>query len=228
MKKLLIAVTLLCTAVKSHGGENVNLTTDNTVSIRSSITDNSVAKAAKELINLDIKRADKKYPIYLVIDSGGGSILAGLKFIRIAKTIKNLKTICIYCASMAHAIAQQLPGERLAVGGNIMMAHRAKGGFSGQFESGEVESRLRLFKVLVRDMEKKNADRIGISLKDYKAKVVNEWWTYGAESLKQNIVDGIVELSCSKDLIDKKSKSIIQGIFGPIEGPEVSECPIML
>jgi ATP-dependent protease ClpP protease subunit len=128
---------------------------------------------------------------------------------------------------MAHAISQGIVGERLATLKNIMMAHRAKGTFSGQFENGELESQLQLFKKIVRTMEQRNANRIGISLKAYKSNVINEWWSYGSQSKKLNIVDKLVSLICSKELINKKRSSTRMTILGPMEGPEKSQCPLI-
>lgn len=226
MKKLLlILITLLLTA--SAYSKEIILTPENSVNITTAITESSVSKAIKDLIAADNARKSPDSPIYIVLDSPGGSIMAGNKFIRFANTIPNVHTICMYCASMAHAISQGIVGKRYGLTDNVMMAHRAKGGFSGQFENGEVESRLKLFKSIVRSMELRNAKRIGISLSKYKNNVVNEWWTYGQDSIEQGILDALVDIKCSKELIALKSSSTVMTLFGPIKGGEKSACPLI-
>jgi ATP-dependent protease ClpP protease subunit len=226
MKSLRAMLILLLVTTSIHG-DMLEITTTNSVVINESISSASVTRDIQELATLDYERINKSDKIYIVLNSPGGSIMAGNKLINFANTIDNVHTICMFCASMAHAISQGVTGTRYATIDNIMMAHRARGTFSGQFEDGEVESQLKLFKSLVRSMEQRNSDRIGITLKDYKSKVRNEWWTYGGESLKLNVIDETIRLKCSQGLINKKIKTIVMTMFGPMEGPEKSACPLM-
>ena len=55
---------------------------------------------------------------------------------------QNIECIAIFAASMAHGILQACPGNRYIAPAGVSMIHRAKGGFQGQFNDGEVESRL--------------------------------------------------------------------------------------
>lgn len=226
MRNLMLILMSIIISASAHGKELL-LTSANTVSINTGISSESVDQAIKDLIAADEARKDSNTPIYIVLNSPGGSIIAGNKLINFANTIPNVHTVCMFCASMAHAISQGIKGTRYATEDNIMMAHRAKGGFSGQFEDGEVESQLKLFKSYVRAMELRNAKRIGISLRQYKSKVVNEWWTYGAESVQQNIIDSLVTLACSKELIRKKVPVYQQTMFGLIKSGESSACPLI-
>jgi ATP-dependent protease ClpP protease subunit len=227
VKKFLTAILMLTITSSIALSKTLTLQTKNTIYINGEITSASVSQAIQDIVALDNKRGDDKYALFIVLKSPGGSIMDGQDLIRFANTIKNIHTVCIKCASMAHAISQGVKGTRLATPDNIMMAHRASGGFSGQFEDGELESQLQLFKSIVKSMEQRNANRIGISLKTYKAKVVNEWWTYAQESLDQNVVDVLVNIRCSKELINDKRKSTSMTPFGPIDGPEKSQCPLI-
>lgn len=220
--------TLLLTLTMSASSfsKQLLITPKNSVIINEAISSGSVDRALKELVELNRNRKSSS-PIYIVLNSPGGSIMAGNKLINFVNTLENIHTVCMFCASMAHAISQGVKGTRYATHDNIMMAHRAKGGFSGQFEDGEVESRLKLFKALVRSMELRNADRIGISLRSYKEKVKDEWWTYGEDSEDLDIVDELVSIKCSQELIDKKVKSVKMTMFGPIQGEETSACPLL-
>jgi len=103
-----------------------------------------------------------------------------------------------------------LPGRRYILETGYLMFHRARGGVQGQFEDGELESRLEFAKKMVRQMEKNNAKRLKLTLEEYKKKVVNEYWINGFEAVEKNAADEVVSLSCSKELIEQMnlSKSI--------------------
>jgi ATP-dependent protease ClpP protease subunit len=161
------------------------------------------------LVSQQLFRNSVKDPIYLIINSPGGSIYAGLDFIRFAKDIPNLHTVSIFAASMASAIVEALPGKRYAVEGSIMMFHRAKGAFSGQFADGEVEQRLKLWRQIVESMEITNATRIGISLKEYKDRVKDEYWVYGSDNVKLNIIDQEVKIVCDLKMNGERCPLVI-------------------
>lgn len=226
MSKFIALIALFMLTGAFGAPKHVTLTKQNMVLIRTSISQDSVNKAMEDLHKLDKarKNADET-PIYLVLDSPGGSIFAGLAFIRFAKHIKNLHTITMNAASMAHAIVQALPGTRYVLEDGILMAHRAKGGFRGQFENGEVESRLKIVKEVVRLMERRNAERIGISLKDYKLKVINEWWSLGKIAIEENVADELVEVTCSNELVEETYEVEVRTFFGS-GSVEYSKCPL--
>jgi ATP-dependent protease ClpP protease subunit len=200
--KVFIAIMLLCSATFA---KNIELTEANHVLIRNEINDSSVSKAQMELSKKVVQRGIKNYTIYLVLDSPGGSISSGLDFIEFTKTIPNLETVTLFAASMASAIVEALPGRRNITATGALMFHRAAGGVSGQFESGELESRLEFYKKMVRGMEQTNADRLGISLESYKSKVVNELWILGSDSVKNRAADEIVTISCSPAVIAERT-----------------------
>lgn len=185
----------------SANAETILLTSKNTVNFRGEVAEGSVVAAQMKLAELAARRGSQNYDIYLVLDTPGGSISAGEDFIQFAKTIPRLKTISLFAASMGSAIVEALPGERLVTENGVLMFHRAAGGLEGQFENGEMEVRLDFYKRLVRSMELRSAKRIGISLVDYKAKVKDEFWSLGAESVANKTADRVVDVSCTPELI---------------------------
>jgi ATP-dependent protease ClpP protease subunit len=174
-----------------------------------------------------VLRGQAKYPIYLVLDSPGGSIYAGDNFIQFAKTIRNLHTITMYSASMAAGIAQALPGRRLITEHGMFMFHRATTTISGQISEGELESRLANSKRLVRRMEVKNAKRIGITLQKYKQNVKDEWWLDAEKAILSKVADAIVDIHCSPALIKKKLTTVKRTFFGN-KTITRSACPLIL
>lgn len=211
---------------KAPGVETILLDLHNTVTLRGEVNENTVMKTQLELNELVKQRGIRNYTLYLVLDTPGGSIDAGNMFIQYAKTIHNLKTITISAASMGTAIVSQLPGERLIISTGISMYHRAAAGISGQVEEGELESRLAMVKALVKHLELMNAARIGISLKEYKEKVVNEWWIFGEDNIRQNTADRVVNVKCSTRLTSEETTASSAGFFGT-STYKTSKCPLV-
>lgn len=226
----IISSLLLCgAAVNSKvdaGPDIINLDLNNTVNFRGVVDSVSVTKAILELSELDTLRGSKDYPLYLVLDTPGGSIEDGNDFIQFAKTIKNLHTVSIFAASMGSAIVEALPGDRFITQNGTLMFHRARGGFRGQFNDGEVEQQLAFWKSVVTSMEQENANRMGISLEDYKQKVVNEWWIYGKDAVNQNAADKVVSLKCSKELIEAEEVVPVQLFVFSVDAI-YSKCPLL-
>ncbi len=233
MKKLLlflmVAIGLSASATSvtaSQPDEHIVLTPKNTVTFRGVIDERSTMAVQLKLLNLVRQRGASKYPIYLVLDSPGGSIGAGDAFISFVKTLPNIQTISLFAASMAAGIVESLPGRRLITDNGILMFHRAKGQIEGQFEDGEMEQQLAFYKTIVRAMEQRNADRMSLSLAEYKARVKDEYWLFGAQATANNAADAVVQLSCDNALLDER-EVITQQIFIFIVKQEFSGCPLL-
>jgi ATP-dependent protease ClpP protease subunit len=224
MKKIIILALLLSNVCFAG---TVVLTPSNTVTFRGEVNYSSVAKAQIELAALNKQRGDKKYPIYLVLDSPGGSIQAGEDFIEFAKTFKNVKTVSLFAASMASAIAQALPGERLITKSGVMMFHRAAGTFQGQFEDGEIESQLAFWKDTVKSLEQRNADRMELSLSEYKKEVIHELWLRGQKVVDKKAADRVVTVQCSNELIEGTEDVLTASFFG-VSKDTFSKCPLII
>lgn len=225
MKKL--ALLFIALATGCANASELILKPENTITFRGIVTPRSMAELQKSILKMDAERKDKKQPIYLVLDSPGGSVDAGMHFIKaIAPHVENLQTVSLFAASMAAAIVEGLPGKRILAEGGTLMFHRAAGGIEGQMETGELESRLQYYKSVVRSMEQKNADRMNMSLRLYKDLVKDEMWLFNREALSRSAVDEVASVKCSPELIKKRVKSYITVIFFLIE-IEGSACPLI-
>lgn len=221
MKAMLLSLLLILSF--SCSAEVIKLTPANTVNIRTEINGKSVSDAMIKIADLRAKSPEET--IYIVLNSPGGSIPDGLDFIRFLDTQENIKTITIFAASMASAIVEANKGERLIVEDGILMFHRAKVGVQGQIGDGELESQLDNIKRIVESLEIKNADRMNMSLKEYKSKVKDEYWLFGKQAVKEDGADKIVKIECSKELIDAKNVATISSFFGSVT-ITFSECPL--
>jgi ATP-dependent protease ClpP protease subunit len=224
MIKLLLALLFVVPTLAAN--RVIDLTTTNHILIRGEISTSSMDQAAEQFANIVLKRTGGE-TIYVVLDSPGGDIQAGNDFIEFAKLVGNVETISMFSASMAAGIVQGLPGKRLVTENGTVMFHRASGGFQGQFEDGEVESRLAYAKSLVRSMEIRNSERMSLPLKGYKSKIRNELWLYGRDAVNQKAADEVIDLRCSKELVEAKTVSYmsIMGMF--TIKVESSKCPLL-
>lgn len=230
MKKLLmllVAVPLLVSCVTlTVQAKEILLRPENTVNLRGEVTRRSANEWQNKLFKLVQQRGSKTYPIYLVLDTPGGDVEAGLEFIEFASTMPNVETITLKAASMGSGIVEHMPGPRHITAGGTLMFHRARVTLSGQVADGELESRLKYVKDMVNVMESKNATRMSISLDSYKEAVKDELWLVGQGAVDKKAADDIVTLKCSLELLTAVEVSQTQ-VFMFIVNSKVSACPIM-
>lgn len=205
----------------------IKLNKTNTVSISGPITIESVNKIQINLLKLISERGNKNYPIYLVLNTPGGSIFAGIALIELIKPYKNIKTLTLSAASMGAMLVQVVDGERLALESSTLMFHRPSVQVGGQFNEGEVESRLNYLKIVVQKLIISVAKRLTLTYEEYQVAVKDEYWLYGQELIVNNAIDRIVTAMCEDDLIEEKLIEKIKSFFGDIE-VEKSACPLIV
>ena len=220
-----ILIFLAVISLANAGEKDIPIKTldiNETVVLRGTIKFSSATATIQSILRADNNpRVDT---IFLVLDSGGGSIVAGNSIIAAMKSLeKPIVCIAIFAASMAHGILQHCDVRFITEDG-VSMIHRARGGFQGHFNDGEVESQLKLWKSIVTKMEKKNASRMGYSYKEYQSLAANEFWCQGDECVKNRFVDNIINIRCTSKLL--QSKYPIRSRFGGTAG-YVSGCPLI-
>lgn len=218
-------MTALCLPLTVQANERIVLNSANTVIMRGPISGASATAVQMELVKQVLKRGAKKYPIYLVLDSPGGSIEAGFMFVEFAKHIPNLHTISIFSASMASAIVESLSGDRLVTKNGTLMFHKAYAGIEGTVETGSLESFLSYIKKRVRALESTNAARMNLSLPKYKSLIANELWLDAEDSLRLKAADRAVDVVCTGELINATTQLNIMSLFGAVK-MKFSGCPL--
>ena len=216
-----IGLTLIVfiVAFTARGNEVLVLEPENTVVLRGAIDSVVASDISYKLLMANQSTSDI---IYFVLDSPGGSISAGNQIIDAMNSLtKPVTCISMFAASMAHAILQNC-NTRYTTPTGVSMIHRARGGFIGQFNDGEVESKLTFWRAIVQKMEIRNAERMGLKLDEYKKLAANEFWCEGEDCVKTNFVDNIVSLRCSVELLQSEYTHYSRRSSGT-----VSACPLI-
>jgi ATP-dependent Clp protease, protease subunit len=202
--------------------DDVTLTEDNFVSFNQQVSDEYTSKKTLEIM----KKAKKGIPLYLVLDTPGGSVSAGLAFIDVIKSLKvPVHTITLFAASMGYQMVQEL-GTRYITPSGTLMSHRgAVGGLSGQVP-GELNSRLNHIQSILNGMSARAAARVGMSKKAYDDAIINELWISGKEAVASKHADKLANVQCEKSLIEATYQQELLTIFGKVT-IVFSKCPLI-
>lgn len=205
MKKLLILVSLfLASTVAQAKTFKVTLTEDNTIAMSDYFYSSSVAKVVHQAKILDTKLPSKE-PLYLIIDSGGGSIVAGLELIENLRNLdRPVRTITMFAASMGFQTVEGL-GVRMIQRDGTLMSHKARGGFYGEFP-GQLDSRYGFWLKKLKEIDKRTVRRTKgkHTLKSYENLIENEYWCTGKDCITQGFADVLVKARCDKSLAGTK------------------------
>ena len=197
---------------------------NNVVTLRGPVTGTSVAQTQLRLLKLS-SVLPKTSTIVLFLDTPGGSISAGLNLIETAKALpQNVVTVTNFAASMGFIIAESL-GTRYVLPSGTYMSHRAKTSLRGQVP-GELNSELDYIQKIVTDIDSVMSKRLGISVKEYKAKIHDEYWTYGQRAVDAGVADKVLYVRCEKALAEKIETIKVQTMFGPVKAV-FSACPLV-
>jgi ATP-dependent Clp protease protease subunit len=201
------------------------LSKNNTVVMSGQISNSLIAEKQKELLDLIDKNKPSGKPIYVFLDTPGGSVFAGNSFIDTAALYKGkIHTITYFAASMGYHMVQSL-GTRYILPSGILMSHRASlNGVGGQLP-GELVTAINFFSDLLLDMDKVAAARVKIPVEEYRKLIYDEYWVTGKKAVTVNQADKLAVVKCDESLNGTETKGI-QTIFGTVE-VTVSKCPII-
>jgi len=237
-KKTILAALTLATliaipAVKTLGKDKevTTLTSSNTISVNEEVDPISAAKWTQKARELD-KKGSANDPIYLVMNTPGGSIMDGLDFIEALRGLRRpVKTVTIFAASMGFQIVQNASGERLILKNGILMSHRAKGGFDGEFggqDPSQLGTRYAFWVSRLNELDQQTVDRTNgkQTLQSYQKAYANEMWKTGTQSVNEGYADKVVVAACDASL-NGTSKRTAQSMFGIEIKYELSDCPMV-
>ncbi|MGD1804245.1 ATP-dependent Clp endopeptidase proteolytic subunit ClpP [Dapis sp. BLCC M126] len=156
------------------------------------VTDALANRIVAYMLYLDSDDPNK--PIYLYINSPGGSVTAGLAIYDTMQYIKaDVITICLgLAASMgSFLLAAGTKGKRLALPNSRIMIHQPMGGTRGQATDIEIEAKeiLRVRSVLNNML----AERTGQSLEKIEKDTDRDYFMSAEQAKEYGLIDQVIE-----------------------------------
>jgi ATP-dependent Clp protease, protease subunit len=215
----------------------VVLSADNVIVLNGEVNGETVAKViskAKELdaalnSSLSSKVNGNNKPLYLFLNTPGGSIQSGLEMIEALKGIgRPVHTVTLFAASMGFQIAQNLD-ERYIIKNGVLMSHRARGGFEGEFggqSPSQIESRYNLWMKRLTEMDEQTVKRSKgkQTLASYQKAYASELWLTGSQSVEGGYADKVVTVKCDASLNGATTHEIV--FFGIPIKYDLDNCPL--
>lgn len=155
------------------------------------INDQLASSIVAQLLYLDSKSSSQ--PIYMYINSPGGSISAGFAIYDTMNLVKcDVSTIAVgMCASMAaFLLSSGTPGKRHALPNSEIMIHQPLGGFNGQASDIEISARW-----ILRQKQHLNellSKQTSVPLKQIEIDTDRDHFMTAKEALDYGIVDEII------------------------------------
>ncbi len=162
--------------------------TERVVDLNGPIMDSMILKAQSKLYKFDESSHE---PVWIRINSGGGSVQAGLILLDTMKALKS-PTKCLV-ESKAYSMAAILLvfcDERYALDHATIMLHEASFGLQGEDPTNR--SRMDFITKYLDSIHVEIAEILKMKLDVYRAKLRDAWWLLADEALKANIIDSIV------------------------------------
>jgi len=159
-----------------------------TVDLNGSIARQMIQKAQAEVLKLDEQSSE---PIWFRINSGGGSVDAGLILVDTIRAIDSP----VYCVveskaySMA-AIILTFCERRYALEHATIMLHEASYGTAGEDPTNR--SRIDFLTRYLDQLHVEIAARLGMPTAKYRAQIRDAWWLMADQAKKAGVIDEVV------------------------------------
>jgi ATP-dependent Clp endopeptidase proteolytic subunit ClpP len=190
MTRILIALFLCITAMvpaRTAQAETLELT-DRLVLLNGAINAASIAKAIKEVMEFEAQSND---PIWLMIDSFGGSVDAGFILIDVIRSIQSpVHAIVTGKAYSMGAIITVYCPRRYIFPHATMMFHEASYGALG--EDPSIRSRMEFNSRYLDRIHVEIAELIGMPVEDYRNRIRDAWWVLAPEAVEAGFVEAVV------------------------------------
>lgn len=186
-------------ANKSQIVSQIVLSQKNTIVLDSGVDKESIDRLLSDYSRA-IRSLSENEPIYLVLNSQGGDVPEGFRFLSYATASRReIKTLTIYAASTAFHIMQKLD-ERLILQKGVVMGHRMR----VENLSGEIPGNFnRLLEEYMKDADQFDsviARRMGLSLESYRDLSRVGYRAIGSQAVRENAADRVVTARCDKTL----------------------------
>ncbi|NEQ33176.1 MAG: ATP-dependent Clp protease proteolytic subunit [Leptolyngbya sp. SIO4C5] len=159
------------------------------------VTDSLANSIVAAMLYLDSD--DPSKPIYLYINSPGGSVTAGMAIYDTMQYIKSeVITICVgLAASMgAFLLAAGTKGKRLALPHARIMIHQPMGGTGQQrMQATDIAIEAREILRVKRELNEMLGDRTGKSIEQIEKDTDRDYFMSAAEAMEYGLIDRVIE-----------------------------------
>ena len=158
------------------------------------VTDGLANAIVAQLLYLDSD--DPSKPIYMYINSPGGSVTAGLAIYDTMQHIKSeVVTICVgLAASMgAFLLAGGTKGKRLALPHSRIMIHQPLGGTQGRSQATDIEIEAREILRMRDQLNQMLANHTGQSLEKIEKDTDRDYFMSAEEAQAYGLIDKVIE-----------------------------------
>ena len=198
----------------------------NTLLLRGDVTFGSVARVMQSANKKSLKLSPG-IPLYLVVDTEGGSVAAGKDLISFLQALpRKVHTLTLLSSSMGFHIVQNL-NKRYVLSNGLYISHNMIiDGLKGQW-GGDLEQKIKTQKKLSDYSNYVASKRIGMTLKQYQEFIRNDVAIFGYEAVKLKVADEVVLARCDKSL----KGAIVKIHNNPYTGKSFlirkSKCPLI-
>lgn len=147
-------------------------------------------------VMLYLDSEDNNKPIYLYINSPGGSVTAGLAIYDTMQHIKSeVVTICVgLAASMgAFLLCAGAKGKRLALPHSRIMIHQPLGGIQGRRQATDIEIEAKEILRIKDDLNKMMAYHTGQSVEKIAKDTDRDFFMSAQEAKEYGLIDKVIE-----------------------------------
>jgi ATP-dependent Clp protease protease subunit len=147
-------------------------------------------------VMLYLDSEDPSKPIYLYINSPGGSVSAGMAIYDTMQHIKSeVVTICVgIAASMgAFLLSAGTQGKRLALPHSRIMIHQPMGGTQGRRQATDIEIEAREIIRIREQLDKIMAENTGQTVERIKKDTDRDYFMSAEEAKEYGIIDRVIE-----------------------------------
>ncbi|MBE9114523.1 ATP-dependent Clp protease proteolytic subunit [Lusitaniella coriacea LEGE 07157] len=147
-------------------------------------------------VMLYLDSEDSSKPIYLYINSPGGSVTAGMAIFDTMQHIKSeVVTICVgLAASMgAFLLAAGTKGKRLALPHSRIMIHQPLGGIQGRRQATDIEIEAKEILRIKRQLNEIMAQRSGQTVEKIEKDTDRDYFMSALEAKEYGLIDKVIE-----------------------------------
>jgi ATP-dependent protease ClpP protease subunit len=186
-----ITVVIICMMITNARAADPDIHPGNSVYIDGELTEKVALNAGKQILDLAQKFGrNKKKAIYLIINTKGGTLLAGNMLALSAEMVANpVHTVSCFSAGTGFNLVQRL-GQRYVAKNGVMVAMQPH--YRGGLPEGTLKKLYDNLMEQIRQISALNAARMRVTVEKYDEMTENELWMTGQGAVDKGAADVVV------------------------------------